>query len=154
MYKFIIRNKQHNTKTEKETGIIPEYEKQKFCRNYLLGEWGSIQMTVTVSGLPLNSKFFKMGREAMRGGDFSMVWNVGKYFMSSRKVGKYFMSSQHYKVSLCITDICLLEWLCFLEVDISFYRLCSANVRRAKGGCLWILEDNIHIRSSFYTVYS
>ena len=30
LYKFIIRNKQHNTKTEKETGIIPEYEKQNF----------------------------------------------------------------------------------------------------------------------------
>ena len=30
------------------------------------------------------------------------------------------MSSQHYIVSLYITDVCLLERLCFFEVDIKF----------------------------------
>ena len=32
-------------------------------------------MTVAVYGLPLNSKYTKMGREAMRGGGFSSRWS-------------------------------------------------------------------------------
>ena len=34
-----------------------------FVANNLLGEWGSMQMTVMSEGLLLNSKYIKMGRE-------------------------------------------------------------------------------------------
>ena len=36
---------------------------QYFVANNLLGEWGSMQMTVMSEGLLLNSKYIKMGRE-------------------------------------------------------------------------------------------
>ena len=67
------------------------------------------------------------------------------------------MSSQHI-VSLYITDICLLEVLCFLEVDMNYLqtRLCKLKQSELtnRGSCLWTLVDNTHIRNSFYTVYS
>ena len=34
-----------------------------FVANYLLGEWGSMQMTVISEGLLLNSKYIKIGRK-------------------------------------------------------------------------------------------
>ena len=37
--------------------------KQYFVTNNLLGEWGSMQMTVINEGLLLNSKYIKMGHE-------------------------------------------------------------------------------------------
>ena len=37
--------------------------KQYFVANNLLGEWGSMQMTVMSEGFLLNSKYIKMGRE-------------------------------------------------------------------------------------------
>ena len=37
--------------------------KQYFVANNLLGEWGSVQMTVMSEGLLLNSKYIKLGRE-------------------------------------------------------------------------------------------
>ena len=53
--------------------------------------------------------------------------------------------------------MCLLEVLCFLEVDMNYLqtRLCElCELCELRGSCLWILVDNTHIRSSFYTVYS
>ena len=69
----------------KKKKLICEYQKQYFVANNLLGEWGSMQMTVMSEGLLLNSKYIKMGREE---GGFQallaqlpivivMVWNVG-----------------------------------------------------------------------------
>ena len=43
--------------------LICEYEKQYFVANNLLGEWGSLQMTVMSEGLLLNLKYIKMSRE-------------------------------------------------------------------------------------------
>ena len=41
----------------------PSMRKQYFVANNLLGEWGSMQMTVMSEGLLLNSKYIKMARE-------------------------------------------------------------------------------------------
>ena len=41
----------------------PSTRKQYLVSNNLLGEWGSMQMTVISEGLLLNSKYIKMGRE-------------------------------------------------------------------------------------------
>ena len=41
----------------------PSMRKQYFVPNNLLGEWGSMQMTVMSGGLLLNSKYIKMARE-------------------------------------------------------------------------------------------
>ena len=41
----------------------PSMRKQYFVANNLLGEWGSMQMTVVSEGLLLNSKYIKMARE-------------------------------------------------------------------------------------------
>ena len=41
----------------------PSMRKQYFVAINLLGDWGSMQMTVTSEGLLLNSKYIKMGRE-------------------------------------------------------------------------------------------
>ena len=43
--------------------LISEYEKTNFVANNLLGERGSLQMTVMSEGLLLNSKYIKMGLE-------------------------------------------------------------------------------------------
>ena len=47
----------------KKKKLISEYEKTIIVANNLLGEWGSMQMTVMSEGLLLNSKYIKMGRE-------------------------------------------------------------------------------------------
>ena len=54
----------------KKKKLISEYEKQYFVANNLLGEWGSMQMTVMSEGLLLNSKYIKMGSE---GGNFQAL---------------------------------------------------------------------------------
>ena len=84
----------------KKKKLLSEYEKTIFVVNNLLGEWGSMQVTVMSEGMLLNSKYIKMGRE--EGGfqalltqlplvivcheliiwrltiyGFAMVWNVG-----------------------------------------------------------------------------
>ena len=41
----------------------PSMRKQYFVANNLLGEWGSMQMTVMIEGLLLNSKYIEMARE-------------------------------------------------------------------------------------------
>ena len=47
----------------KKKKLISEYEKTIIVANNLLGEWGSMQMTVMSEGLLLNSKNIKIGRE-------------------------------------------------------------------------------------------
>ena len=41
----------------------PSMRKQYFLATNLLGEWGSMQMTVMSESLLLNSKYIKMGRK-------------------------------------------------------------------------------------------
>ena len=41
----------------------PSMRKQYFAAINLLGDWGSMQMTVMSEGLLLNSNYIKMGRE-------------------------------------------------------------------------------------------
>ena len=43
----------------------PSMTEQYFVGNNLLGEWGSMQMTVMSEDLLLNSKYIKMGREEL-----------------------------------------------------------------------------------------
>ena len=50
----------------------PSMRKQYFLATNLLGEWGSMQMTVMSEGLLLNSKYIKMGREE---GVFKLSWH-------------------------------------------------------------------------------
>ena len=56
----------------------------------------------------LRGQPLKTAREAVRRGGFSSRWS------------EMLVSISCHMVSLCITDTCLLEWLCFLEVDIKF----------------------------------
>ena len=48
----------------------PSMRKQYFVAINLLGDWGSMQMTVMSEGLLLNSNYIKMGREKGGGGGF------------------------------------------------------------------------------------
>ena len=48
---------------EKKLVSSPSMRKQYFVANNLLGEWGSMQITVMSEGLLLYSKYIKIGRE-------------------------------------------------------------------------------------------
>ena len=63
-----INNNANNKKKKKEIKTkklvsSTSMRKQYFVANSLLGECGSMQMTVISEGLLLNSKYIKMGRE-------------------------------------------------------------------------------------------
>ena len=63
-----INNNANNKKKKKEIKTkklvsSTSMRKQYFVANNLLGECGSMQMTVISEGLLLNSKYIKMGRE-------------------------------------------------------------------------------------------
>ena len=63
-----INNNANNKKKKKEIKTKKlvssrSMRKQYFVANNLLGECGSMQMTVISEGLLLNSKYIKMGRE-------------------------------------------------------------------------------------------
>ena len=64
------------------------------------------------------------------------------------------MWSQHI-VSLYITDTCLPEVPCFLEVDMNYWqtRLCELK-KSLRAPVFGFFLDNTHIHSSFYNVYS
>ena len=54
----------------------PSMTEQYFVGNNLLGEWGSMQMTVMSEDLLLNSKYIKMGREE---GVFKLYSQLSKW---------------------------------------------------------------------------
>ena len=71
---------EHNIKTKKKERKSKELVSSPSMKNNILSQllicWASESMQMTVSeGFPLNSKFIKMGREAMRGGGFSSRWS-------------------------------------------------------------------------------
>ena len=82
-----------------------------------------------------------------------MVLNVGKYSCQAKSVST---SCQANIVFLYTTNICLLGVHCFLKVEMKYLQTRLFKTREElRGSCLWILVDiNIHIRKSFYTIYS
>ena len=82
-----------------------------------------------------------------------MVLNVGNYSCQAKSVST---SCQANIVFLYTTNICLLGVHCFLKVEMKYLQTRLFKTREElRGSCLWILVDiNIHIRKSFYTIYS
>ena len=72
--------------------LICEYEKQYFVANNLLGEWGSLQMTVMSEGLLLNLKYIKMSRE--EGGFQALLTQLPLVIIIVEMSVQYVMSSQ------------------------------------------------------------
>ena len=66
--------------------------KQYFVANNLLGEWGSLQMTVMSEDLLLNLKYIKMSRE--EGGFQALLTQLPLVIIIVEMSVQYVMSSQ------------------------------------------------------------
>ena len=77
---------------EKQLLSFPSMRKQYFVSNNLLGEWGSMQMTVMSEGLLLNSKYIKMSRE--EGGFQALLTQLPLVIIIVEMSVQYVMSSQ------------------------------------------------------------